>query len=367
MRIDRRLAAQFDWPLCLLCLALVLTGIVTIYSATCGVKTECSDYLAKKQAYWALIGLAAMVTAITIDYQRLDRMAYPFYLLVLGLLVLVSVRGFTSGGSQRWLDLHFFALQPSELAKLMLVVVLAKILRYDPSDSGYRLPDLWSPFLLVLPVLTLILLQPDLGTAVLVGLIFFTVVVMSGLHARSLIRLVLVLLASLPLAWQFLKPYQQTRIWTFIDPDQDPLGAGYHVFQSKIAIGSGQLWGKGYQQGSQNRLEFLPEQHTDFIFSVFAEEWGFVGCLVLLSLYASLLLVSLRVVRRARDRFGATLAVGMTAIIFWQVVINISMVTGVLPVVGIPLPLLSYGGSSLVTTMLAVGVLINISTRRYTF
>lgn len=363
MQIDRRLAAQFDWPICLFALALALTGIMTIYSATCGAIDDCSGYLAKRQLYWLIIGVGAMVAGFSFDYQRLDRWAYPLYAVVLLLLILVSFVGTTSGGSQRWLNLQFFSFQPSELAKWMIVVLLAKMLRYGESEKGYSFPDLWAPFVLMAPVFALIVLQPDLGTAVLVFLVFMTIVVMAGLRIRSLVRLGLVAVASLPILWQLLKPYQRQRIWTFINPEFDPLGAGYHVFQSKIAIGSGRLWGKGYLQGSQNRLEFLPEQHTDFIFSVFAEEWGFMGCLLLLAGYALLILLSLRVVQRARDRFGSILAAGMTAIIFWQITINIGMVTGILPVVGIPLPLVSYGGSSLVTTMLGMGILINVSMR----
>ena len=214
--------------------------------------------------------------------------------------------------------------------------------------------------------MALVLLQPDLGTAAVIFLIAMAVVVMSGLRVRSLLYLTLAAIAALPVGWQFLKPYQKTRIWTFMNPESDPLGAGYHVVQSKIAIGSGRLWGKGYLQGSQNRLEFLPEQHTDFVFAVFAEEWGFSGCVALLAAYALLILLAVRVVRRAQDRFGVLLATGMTAILFWQFTINIGMVTGLLPVVGIPLPLISYGGSSLVTTLVAMGVLISVSMRRYT-
>jgi rod shape determining protein RodA len=171
----------------------------------------------------------------------------------------------------------------------------------------------------------------------------------------------------MPIAYHFLKPYQRNRIWTFLNPDLDPLGAGYHVIQSKIAVGSGRLFGKGFLNGTQNRLDFLPAQHTDFIFAVFAEEWGFIGCTILLVLYFALLIVALRVVARAKDRIGALLAFGVVSIFFWQVVINVAMVTGLMPVVGIPLPLLSYGGSSMVTIMTAVGLLINVSMRRFTF
>jgi rod shape determining protein RodA len=174
-------------------------------------------------------------------------------------------------------------------------------------------------------------------------------------------------LIFLPIAWQFLKPYQQRRILTFLNPDLDPLGAGYHIIQSKIAIGSGRLFGKGFLKGTQNQLDFLPAQHTDFVFSVFAEEWGFLGCLILLALYITLILFALRVVARAKDRFGALLVFGMVSIFFWQVAVNVAMVAGLLPVVGIPLPMFSYGGSSLVSMMTAIGIIMNVNMRRFMF
>jgi rod shape determining protein RodA len=229
------------------------------------------------------------------------------------------------------------------------------------------LKDLWVPCLWAGPLLLLILMQPDLGTAIIVFLVFMTMVLVGGLRARSLFSIVGAGLALLPIGWFFLKPYQKRRIWTFLDPDLDPLGSGYHVIQSKIAVGSGRFWGKGYLEGTQNRLDFLPAQHTDFVFSVFAEEWGFVGCLILLGLYFGLIFFSLQAVARAKDRLGAMLAAGVVAMLFWQVVINTAMVTGLLPVVGIPLPFFSYGGSSLVTTMIGLGLLINVSMRRFTF
>jgi rod shape determining protein RodA len=367
MWIDRRLASHFDWSIFCLAIGLALVGILTIYSATCDITEECSGRLALKQLYWLVIGIGAMVAAFAVDYHRVDRLAYFFYLVMLLLLVLVPVLGVVSGGSRRWLNLGYFALQPSELAKLVIVSTMAKSLQYDEPSSGYHLRDLWMHFLLIAPICLLILFQPDLGTSVIVFLVFLSVILMAGLRIRSLLSLAVIGVGFLPIGWQLLKPYQRERIWTYLDPGLDPLGGGYHVIQSKIAIGSGRLSGKGFLNGTQNRLDFLPAQHTDFVFSVFAEEWGFVGCIVLLGLYLALILLSLRVVNRARDRFGALLAFGMTAILFWQVVINIAMVTGLLPVVGIPIPFLSYGGSSMVTMMMAVGLLINVGMRRYTF
>jgi rod shape determining protein RodA len=367
MQIDRRLIAHFDWTLLGLALTLACLGILTIYSATYSFGEEHSGGLAMKQVYWLLIASVAMVLFFTVDYHMIDRLAYPFYGAVLFLLVVVHFVGASGGGSQRWINLGFFALQPSELSKLAIAWVLASYLKYDEPADGFRLRELGGPFLLLFPLVLLVLIQPDLGTAVIIGLVFFSVLIVGGLRLRSLGYLICAGLIFLPLAWNFLKPYQQNRILTFVNPDHDPLGAGYHVIQSKIAVGSGRWFGKGYLNGTQNRLDFLPAQHTDFIFSVFAEEWGFVGCLILAGIYFAFVYYSLNVVARAKDRFGALLAFGMTAIFLWQVLINIGMVTGILPVVGIPLPLLSYGGSSLVSMMIALGLLINVSMRRFTF
>jgi rod shape determining protein RodA len=229
------------------------------------------------------------------------------------------------------------------------------------------LRDLWVPFVLVAPLVVLTLVQPDLGTAIILGIVFLSMMLMGGLRLRSFVCLVAAGLAFLPIGWHFLKAYQRARILTFLDPDRDPLGAGYHVIQSKIAIGSGGLFGKGYLHGTQNRLDFLPAQHTDFIFAVFSEEWGLIGCLILLLLYFALIAYSFGVIERAKDRFGCLLVFGMVTIFFWHVVINIAMVTGIMPVVGVPLPMVSYGGSSLASMMFALGVMINVSMRRYTF
>lgn len=367
MQIDRRLASHFDWPLFGLAIGLTLLGIITIYSATYSIIEERAGIAASRQATWFLMGLVAMVLAFSVDYHYVDRVAYPFYAAVLLLLFVVHFMGTEGGGSQRWLHLGFFALQPSELAKLSLVLVLAKHFQYDEPSDGYGLRESWIPFVLATPLLLLILLQPDLGTAVIVLLVFLSVLLMGGLRVRSFASLVAGGLAMLPIGWHFLKPYQQMRVWTFLNPDLDPLGAGYHVIQSKIAVGSGRFFGKGYLQGTQNRLDFLPAQHTDFIFSVFAEEWGFIGSVILLGLYVALIFLALGAVARSKDRFGAMLAFGVVAILFWQVVINVAMVTGVLPVVGIPLPFFTYGGSSLLAMMVGVGLVINVSMRRFTF
>ena len=365
--IDRRLASHFDWTLLGISVGLILLGILTIYSATYSVSEHRASGLASKQFYWFLIGVVAMVAATTFDYHRVDHIAYPFYVVILTLLALVFIIGRSGGGSQSWLHQGVYTLQPSEFAKLAIVLALTKFLQYDEPLGGYRLRDLWMPFALATPMIVLTLIQPDLGTAVILIVVFFSMILMGGLRLRSLLCLGAAGLTFLPIAYHFLKPYQRNRIWTFLNPDLDPLGAGYHVIQSKIAVGSGRFFGKGFLNGTQNRLDFLPAQHTDFIFAVFAEEWGLIGCLILLGLYLALMIVALRAVSRAKDRIGALLAFGVLSIFFWHVVINVSMVTGLMPVVGIPLPLLSYGGSSMVSMMVAMGLLINVSMRRFTF
>lgn len=367
MQIDRRLISHFDWTLFLLTLACVVVGIATIYSANYDMAEQHAGPLPIRQLTWLALGMIAMFVAISFDYHYIDRLAYPFFFLMLLLLVLVMIVGHSGGGSQRWINLGLFRLQPSEPAKLAIVLVMAKYFQGDEPANGYFLRDLWVPFVLVAPLVFLILIQPDLGTAIILGIVFVSMILMGGLRLRSFSYLVGAGLAFMPIGWQFLKTYQRNRILTFLDPDRDPLGAGYHVIQSQIAIGSGRLFGKGYLHGTQNRLDFLPAQHTDFIFAVWSEEWGFIGSLVLLLLYFIMIAYCLRLVQRAKDRFGALLVFGMTAIMFWHVAINVSMVAGIMPVVGVPLPMVSYGGSALASMMFAVGVIMNVSMRRYVF
>lgn len=367
MQIDRRLISHFDWTLFLLTLAFALLGIMTIYSANFNIAEEHAGALPSRQFLWLGLGMIMMFTAIAFDYHYMDRLAYPAYAVILGLLFLVLFFGHSGGGSQRWIHLGFFRMQPSEPAKLAIVLVMAKYLQQDEPTRGYRLRDLWVPFVMMMPLVVLTLVQPDLGTAIILTLVFLSMLLVGGLRLKSFLCLVGAGLASLPVGWHFLRAYQRQRILTFLDPDLDPLGAGYHVIQSKIAIGSGQLFGKGYLHGTQNRLDFLPAQHTDFIFAVFSEEWGFAGCVFLLTLYFIMFLYSLRLMERAKDRFGALLVFGMLSILFWHVIINVAMVTGLMPVVGVPLPMFSYGGSSLASILFAVGIMINVSMRRYIF
>ncbi|MBN1106836.1 MAG: rod shape-determining protein RodA, partial [Deltaproteobacteria bacterium] len=312
-------------------------------------------------------GFAVMLLMTTFDYHLLERLAYPSYFLCIALLLLVPLIGGVHSGSQRWLSVGSVSIQPSEMTKIALVIVLAKFFSDHVHPAAYRLRDLWAPFLLAgLPAL-LIVKQPDLGTALILLIVAFTVILFAGIRWKSLLILVLGCISSAPFLWFALKEYQQRRILTFLSPEMDPLGAGYHIHQSKIAIGSGLFWGKGFLKGTQTRLHFLPEQHTDFAFSVLAEEWGFAGAMIVLLLYLLLILWGLDIARNSRDRFGTFIALGVVAFLFWQLAINVGMTTGLLPVVGIPLVLISYGGSSVLCFMAAMGLLMNISMRRFMF
>ncbi len=365
--LDRRLIQNFDWVLLLILLLLAGISILNLYSATYAIRDVGGSRIFMKQFYWFLIGFSVFLVMITFNYYYLERLAYPAYFFTVALLIFVLLMGKVMSGSQRWLSLGPAVFQPSELAKISMVLVLAKFFSDREGTEEYRLRDLWQPFILVLVPCGLILKEPDLGTALFLGMVCFSTILIVKVNRKSLLIFLGFFLLAAPVIWFGMKDYQQRRILTFLQPDMDPLGAGYHINQSKIAIGSGQFWGKGYLQGTQTRLHFLPEQHTDFAFSVLAEEWGLAGVTVLLLLYLFLILWGLNIAKESKDRFGAILAVGIVAIVFWQVVINVGMVTGLLPVVGIPLLLFSYGGSSLISTMAAMGLLMNISMRRFMF
>ena len=341
-----------------------LLGIVTLYSASKGSGTT----LYKTQLVWFGLGLLVTLAIVFIDSHILERIAYPFYGLCMVLLTLVLFVGRIGGGSQRWIDLKFFHLQPSEIAKLAIVFTLAKFFADDKGSPPYTLKRLVVPGLLVAPFFVLILLQPDLGTAGVLFLVSASMVFFLKIHWRSMLTVVLVFMIAVPFVYQFvLRDYQRDRVKTFLNPGRDARGSGYNALQCKIAVGSGKVFGKGFLKGSQSQLNFIPEQHTDFIFSVFSEERGFFGALVLLALYWSFLFYSLRTVARARGKFEMLLAFGLTAIIFWHIFINIGMVIGILPIVGVGLPFFSYGGSSLLTFMVATALLLNLSRKKYIF
>jgi len=364
---DRRLIQHFDWILLLVLLIVAAISIFNLYSATYSIRDLGGSRIVDKQIYWFLIGFGVFLLMTTFNYYTLERFAYPIYFVSIALLILVLFVGKVTSGSQRWLSLGLFSFQPSELAKIATLLVLARFFSKKGGRQKYRLRDLWQPFILIGIPTVFILKEPDLGTAVLIIVVSFSVILFVDVNWKSLAIMVMSALSVAPFIWFNLKEYQQMRILTFISPGMDLLGSGYHINQSKIAIGSGLFWGKGFLKGTQTRLHFLPEQHTDFAFSVFAEEWGFIGSVFLLLIYLFLIMWGLNIAKESKDTFGSIIAVGIVAIIFWQVVINVGMVTGLLPVVGIPLLLFSYGGSSLISTMILMGLLMNISMRRFMF
>jgi len=364
---DRRLVQYFDWGLLGLTFLIAAFGLATLYSAVHGDPAPPHRSLFVKQMIWYGGGLAVMTAIFLFSYKFFDRWAYIFYFFCNALLVWVLLFGKYVSGARRWIDFGPVSLQPSELIKIGVIIVLARFYSRFATTRGFTLRELVTPLLLVMLPFFLIVKQPDLGTTLLVLLIAGTMTAYVKIERRSLIYLIAAGAVAVPLVWSYLKGYQKQRILTFLDPDRDPLGAGYHIIQSKIAIGSGMLTGKGFRQGTQNALSFLPEQHTDFIFSVFSEEWGFLGAMAMLVVFLVMILWGLNIAYNCRDQFGAILCVGVTAMIFWQVFINIGMVMGLMPVVGVPLPFVSYGGSSILTIMVCVGILLNVSMRRFLF
>lgn len=362
--IDRRLFTHFDWALLSVMLALVFIGFASIYSATHAHMPS----IYTKDIYWIVIGSALMLVAIVINYSYLERFSYVFYGLSLVLLVSVFFIGSSFSGAKRWISLGFFTLQPSEFAKLALIIMLARHFNEKLiHDRGMGLKDLAVPAVIMIVPFLLIAKQPDLGTGIILWMIFWSMAFMVKIRTKVIAGLGAFFAAMAPFGWVFLKDYQKARITSFMSPESDPLGSGYHVMQSKIAIGSGGFFGKGFMEGTQGNLMFLPEHHTDFIFASLAEEWGFVGAAVVLGLFLALIISGVNTANSSKDRFGFLVAFGITAMFFWQIVINLGMVAGVLPVVGVPLPFISYGGSFLITSMIAAGLLLNINMRRFIF
>jgi rod shape determining protein RodA len=366
--IDTRTPDNFEWRFVLVAMGILAVGVTSIYSISPDPTPAGQAPLYAKQLAWILIGLLAFLTAIAIDYHTLARHAYVLYAATLILLALVLVMGRSSRGAQRWLSLGPIAFQPSEVAKLMLVLVLAKYFA-DVQRSGWA-QRVIVPGLLALPGLLLILKQPDLGTAMSFSFIFVSMVLVGGLHAKALGMGILFTSMLFPFAWELIwtsmHDYQRERILTFWDPMSDPAGKGYHALQARIAIGSGGLFGKGFDEATQSRLKFLPEGHTDFVFAVFAEQWGFLGVLVLFLLFAALIFLASEIAFKAKDPLGLLLAAGILSMLGFCLMVNVGMTMGIFPIVGIPLPLMSYGGTTTVTSMAALGLLLNVKRRRLT-
>ncbi len=368
LHLDRRLVQNFDWPLLGLIGVLLVFGIVNLISATHAEAEGLLSRVVHRQLMAVGLGALGMLAALTLDYRHLERLALPLFGASLVLLASTLVFAPVTRGSQSWLVFGSLRLQPAEFAKLGLILVLARHVHRLPPGETRRVRDLWFPALLVALPVGLIVLQRDLGVASLTLLIGATYLPFVRIRGRAWISLGLAALAALAALWFFvLEPYQRGRILDFVDPARDPLASGYQANQSRIAVGSGGLLGKGYLQGTQTQLRFLPTQHTDFAFSVLAEEWGFVGSSAVLGLYAVLLFWGLVIARGSKDGFGSLLALGVVGILFWPAVINVAMVLGLAPVIGVPLPLFSYGGSAMLSTLIALGLLLNVSMRRYVF
>lgn len=356
---------HFDWTLFIAVAALAVIGVINLYSATSvshGAHAE--DYI--QQIYWLVGGgiLASVVAAI--DYRHYERLGYVLYAGGVVLLLLVFILGREIRGSSRWIYIGSYSFQPSEFMKLFLVIALAKYLHDDPKSEGRTLKDLVAPTLIAAVPTALVLLQPDLGTALILVLVFASICALTRVQGRSLLALGVSAAILAPVFWSYgLRGYQNERITAWLNPNQNVLGYNWDPHQARIAVGNGGWLGQGFMRGSQNQFLFLHEQHSDFPFPVYAEEWGFLGSLALVGLYAFLVLWCLRVASSAKDRFGAVLAVGVASIVFWHAVFNLGMATGLLPVVGVTLPLFSYGGSSVMTVLLGVGLVMNVSMRRF--
>lgn len=359
--------AQINWKLVVAFLLLCVVGLVNLYSAS-GTRTEDGLFVStffRKQLIWELLSIGVMLVVIMVDYRHFYAMATSIFVLAIVLLLAVPLIGKTVYGAKRWISLGVFSIQPSEIAKIAMLLMGAKLLskRKETLD--------WNELIGVSAIASipafLVLSQPDLGTTICMLAILGGIVLFRGLKTR-VVRILLVLVpVLLPLSWFLLRDYQKRRILTMLSPERDPLGAGYHVIQSQIAIGSGGILGSGYLSGSQSQLRFLPEKHTDFALSVFGEEWGFIGLMCLLALYILFLSGIFEIIRDAKDRFGSYLCVGIFFYFFSQIFVNMGMVMGIMPVVGIPLPFISYGGTSTVVNFIFIGILINVSLRRFVF
>ncbi len=363
--IEEGQRSRFDWPLLLVVFILIGMGLVNIYSATHG--HGGGDFLSKQLGAFAL-ALVISAGVMILDYRIFDRLAFLFYGFNLLALALVPFLGVIRYGAKRWINLGFFNWQPSETMKIMTVLALAKYFQKRNQVKKMGIKELIIPGLIAGVPALMTIAQPDLGTGGHIIIVGAAMLLFVGIRPKILIGTCIIGIVSFPIFWQYgLKEYQKDRIVTFINPMRDPRGEGYNAIQSLIAVGSGELVGKGYQKGTQTQLEFTPEGHTDFIFTVLAEEWGLIGAILLFVLYSFLFYRMVGIASMASDTFGALLGVGISALLASQIFINVAMVCGMFPIVGIPLPLLSYGGTSLLTSMFALALLMNVGYRRSIF
>lgn len=360
-----RIRDQFDWPLFIATMAIAVWGIINLYSATSVYQGTSRADLYINQIQWMVIGGILGGILVAIDYRLLERFGYVLYSFGVFTLVLVFVLAKDVRGAVRWIPVGSFNFQPSEFMKLYLVIALAKYLHDDPRSEGRALKDLLGPAVLAGVPALLILKQPDFGTASILTLVFLTIAVMTRLKWQGVALFLGSVIPGAYVVYEFvLLGFQKDRITSFMNPEANITERGWHAHQARVAIGDGGLLGAKFGHGTQNQFGFIPDQYSDFPFPVLAEEWGFLGSALLVVLYAFVTLWSVRVASQAKDRFGAVLAIGSGAVIFWHAVINIGMAAGVLPVVGVTLPLFSYGGSSMMTMFMAVALVMNVSMRR---
>jgi len=362
---EHRFLRNFDFTLLAITLTLCALGVTVIYSANLQSDSEFMRGLYIRQLYWVGISLAAMSIVIWIDYRWIERMAYPLYFFGLACLAAVGFSGRVIGGSQRWLSVGGFNIQSSEFMKIILIILIARIFDDMRKEGDLGVLDLVKPSIFTLIPFAIVARQPDLGTAMIFVIVFGCMAFFNGIQKRIIMWTAGISAFMAPVSWFMLKPYQQKRILTILNPDADPMGHGYQLIQSKIAIGSGGLWGKGIFEGTQSKLNFLPAKHTDFIFSVFAEEAGFVGAMIFITIFFFFLMRLLEIVLHARDKFGSLVVAGVLCMITFNFFYNMAMTLGLFPIVGIPLPFISYGGSSLLTNFLGIGLALNISVSRY--
>lgn len=357
---------KFNWNLLALEFLLFAIGIWNLMSATA--VDDKSLGLYKSQLIWFGLGMIITALILLMHYSIFSRLAYFIYFANILLLIAVLIAGKSSLGARRWLGVGSFTIQPSEFMKLSMVICLAKYFETDRQQGGYGLKELVLPTLLVAVPSLLIMLQPDLGTAMIILFTYASMLLFVRIRPKTMLIILTAIAVAAPIAYKFaLKPYQRQRIVSFIDPMSDPKGAGYNSIQSMIAVGSGQLLGKGYKKGTQSQLNFLPEHHTDFIFSVFSEERGFIGCIILLAIYLIFLLNGLQVAYQSHDKFAMLMVVGILCVYFWHLFVNMGMVMGILPIVGVPLPFLSYGGSALITACIGVAIITNVANKKFMF
>ena len=362
----RKRFPRVDWPVFLLVLCLCGVGLLNVYSGT-RVYPSSGIPLYSKQIAWILLGVAVFLLFCFMGGGLIEEWAPYLYFAAVAILLIVLLAGKVRGGAQRWLSLGFLNVQPSEFAKIALVLALARYFSGRYTYEGIGIRDLVPALGITLVPFLLVALQPDLGTAGVFLIILAAMMLIACIRLRVLLLMGAAGAALIPGLWFVMKNYQKQRVLTFLDPGRDPLGTGYHVIQSKIAVGSGGIFGKGYLQGTQGSLRLLPEQHTDFAFAILAEEWGFVGSAILLLLFLALVYRMFYLASQSQDRFASFACGGIAFYFLAHIVINISMVCGLFPVVGIPLPFVSYGGSSMLTNMISLGILANLSRTRFTF